>query len=161
MHLITRSLYPLTNIPSVPGTTILLLVSKSWPFLDSRCKWDHTVFVFHYLPFLASQVALVVKNLLASAGDKRDVDLIPGLGRSPGGGHDNLLQYSCLEIPWTEEPGGLWFIGSQRVGYNWSNLACTHLTFLVSLPSRSIYIVARGTIFPFWCPNNILVCVCV
>ena len=74
--------------------------------------------VFHYLPFLASQVALVVKNLLASAGDKRDVDLIPGLGRSPGGGHDNLLQYSCLEIPWTEEPGGLWFIGSQRVGYN-------------------------------------------
>ena len=37
----------------------------------------------------APQVALVVKNLPANAGDKRDVGLIPGLGRSPGGGHDN------------------------------------------------------------------------
>ena len=37
------------------------------------------------------------KNLLADAGDLRDVGLIPGLGRSPGGGNDNPLQYSCLE----------------------------------------------------------------
>ena len=54
----------------------------------------------------ASQVALVVKNLPASAGDIRDSGLIPGLGRSPGGGHGNPLQYSWLENPWTEEPGG-------------------------------------------------------
>ena len=47
----------------------------------------------------ASQVALVVKNPLASAGDIRDVGLIPGLGRSPGAGYGNLLQYSCLENP--------------------------------------------------------------
>ena len=39
----------------------------------------------------------MVKNPPASAGDIRDVGLIPGLGRSPGGGHGNLLQYSCLE----------------------------------------------------------------
>ena len=45
----------------------------------------------------ASQVALVVKNLPANAGDIRDVDSIPGLGRSPGGGNGNPLQYSCLE----------------------------------------------------------------
>ena len=38
-----------------------------------------------------------VKNLPANAGDVRDVDSIPGLGRSPGGGYDNPLQYSCLE----------------------------------------------------------------
>ena len=37
------------------------------------------------------------KNLLASAGDIRDVGLIPGLGRSPGEGNDNPFQYSCLE----------------------------------------------------------------
>ena len=37
------------------------------------------------------------KNLPASAGDIRDVGLIPGLGRSPGGGNDNPFQYSCLE----------------------------------------------------------------
>ena len=42
---------------------------------------------------------LVVKNLLASAGDIRDMGLIPGSGRSPGGGHGNPLQYSCLENP--------------------------------------------------------------
>ena len=44
-----------------------------------------------------SQVALVVKNPPANAGDLRDVSSIPGLGRSPGGGHGNPLQYSCLK----------------------------------------------------------------
>jgi len=47
----------------------------------------------------ASQVGLVVKNPLASAGDARDGDSIPGSGRSPGAGHSNPLQYSCLENP--------------------------------------------------------------
>ena len=45
----------------------------------------------------ASQVALVVKNLLANAADLRDMGSIPGSERSPRGGHSNLLQYSCLE----------------------------------------------------------------
>ena len=44
-------------------------------------------------------MALVVKNLLANARDIRDPGLIPGFGRSPGGGHGNPLQYSCLENP--------------------------------------------------------------
>ena len=47
----------------------------------------------------ASQVVLVVKNLPASAGDIKDAGSIPGLGRSPGGGNGNPLQYSCLENP--------------------------------------------------------------
>ena len=47
--------------------------------------------------FRASQVALVVKNQIANAGDVRDKGLIPGLGRCLGEGHDNPLQYSCLE----------------------------------------------------------------
>ena len=42
-------------------------------------------------------MALLVKNLPANAGDMRDAGSIPGLGRSTGGGHGNLLQYSCLE----------------------------------------------------------------
>ena len=63
-------------------------------------------------------MALVVKNPPASAGDRRDTGSIPGLGRSPGEGHDNPLQYSCLENPWTEEPGGLQTMGLQRVGRN-------------------------------------------
>ena len=40
---------------------------------------------------------VVVKDLPGNAGDTRDMGLIPGLGRSPGGGHGNPLQYSCLE----------------------------------------------------------------
>ena len=46
---------------------------------------------------MASQVALVVKNPHANAEDIRDVGWIPGSGRSPGEGHGNPLQYSCLE----------------------------------------------------------------
>ena len=45
----------------------------------------------------ASQAALVVKNLPANVGDTRDMGLIPGSGRSPGGKHSNPPRYSCLE----------------------------------------------------------------
>ena len=44
-------------------------------------------------------MAPAVKNLPANAGDTRDADSIPGLGRSPGEGHSNPLQYSFLENP--------------------------------------------------------------
>ena len=47
----------------------------------------------------ASQVALVVKNPLASAGDVRDSDSISGSGRPPGGGHGSPFLYCCLENP--------------------------------------------------------------
>ena len=56
----------------------------------------------------------VVKKLPANAGDAKDASLIPGLGRSPTLRNGNLLQYSCLETPWTEKPGGL------RVRHNWA-----------------------------------------
>ena len=71
----------------------------------------------------ASQVAEVVKNLPANAGDTRDNGLIPGLGRSPETGNGKPLQCSCLEIPWTGEPGGLPSMGSYRVEHDRSNLA--------------------------------------
>ena len=51
------------------------------------------------------QVALVVKHLPANAGDIREAGLIPLLGRFPGGGRVNALQYSCLENPMD---GGAW-----------------------------------------------------
>ena len=61
----------------------------------------------------ASQVMLVVENLPANAGD---VGSIPRLGKSPGVGNGNPLQYSCLGNPWAEEPGGLPSMESQKVG---------------------------------------------
>ena len=63
-------------------------------------------------------MALVVKNLPANAGAIKDAGSIPGLERSPGGGHGNPLQYSCLGNPWTEEHGRLQFIEPQRVGHD-------------------------------------------
>ena len=60
----------------------------------------------------------MVKNLLANAGDIRDMGLIPGLGRSPGEGmvpHSSILAW---RIPWTEVPGGLQSMGLQRVGHD-------------------------------------------
>ena len=60
----------------------------------------------------------VRKNLSANALDAGDAGSIPGLGRSPGEGNGNPLQYSCRKIPWMEEPGGLQSMGSQRVGHD-------------------------------------------
>ena len=65
-----------------------------------------------------SHVALVVKNLPASAGDIRDAGLMPGSGRYPEKG---LATYSSIltwRIPWTEEPGGLQFRGSHTVRHD-------------------------------------------
>ena len=51
----------------------------------------------------------VVKNPPANVGDAGDSGLIPGSGRSPGGGNGDLLQYSWPgKFPGTEEPGKLW-----------------------------------------------------
>ena len=49
----------------------------------------------------------VVKNSPVNAGDPGNLSSILGLRRSRWGGNDNPLQYSCLKISWTEEPGGL------------------------------------------------------
>ena len=59
----------------------------------------------------------MVKNLPANAGDVRDVGSIPGLGKSPGGGHGNPLQYSCLQNPMDRGAWQATSIGSQRVGH--------------------------------------------
>ena len=63
----------------------------------------------------ASQGAPVVKNPPVRAGDSSS---IPGSGRAPGEGDGSPLQYSRLENPMDEEPGGLQSTGSQRVGHN-------------------------------------------
>ena len=69
-----------------------------------------------YIPW-ASQVALVVKNLPANAGDIRDAGSIPGSGRSPEGGNGNPLQYSCLE---SSLDRGAWSATVHRVTKSWT-----------------------------------------
>ena len=74
----------------------------------------------------------MVKNPPANSGDTRDVGLIPGLGRSPGGGHSNPLQYSCLENP---TDGGAWRATVYRVSNSWIRLKRlgTHMYLLTVL----------------------------
>ena len=52
-------------------------------------------------------MALVIKNLPSNSGDSGDAGSIPGLGRSPRGGHDTHSSILTGRIPWTEEPGEL------------------------------------------------------
>ena len=84
------------------------------------------IFKFYFINVIyqASQVVLVVKNLPAKAGNVSNVGSIPGRGRwvQSLGGEDPLEEDKAIHssilvcrIPQTEEPGGLWSIGSQRV----------------------------------------------
>ena len=57
-------------------------------------------------------MALVVKNMPANAGDIRDASSVPGLERSSGGGHENPLQYSCLE---NHMDRGVWWATVHRI----------------------------------------------
>ena len=68
--------------------------------------------------FTLCAIGAVVKNLPADAGDTRDVGLIPGSGRAPGGGNGNPLQYSCLGNPMDR---GAWWAtvhGVLKIGHD-------------------------------------------
>ena len=72
----------------------------------------------------ASQVALVIKNPLVNTGDTRDAGSVLGLGRSPGKGQGNPLQYSCLENPMDR---GVWWAIVWRVTKSRTRLKCLTL----------------------------------
>ena len=78
----------------------------------------------------------------ASACNVGDPGSIPGLGRFPGEGNGNPLQYSCLENPTEEEPGGLQSTGSHRVGHDWA----TSLSSL-RFPAYRLLINIQGFMF--------------
>ena len=78
-------------------------------------------------------MALLVKKLPANAGDIRDAGSIPGSERSPGGGHGNPLQGSCLENLMDR---GAWQATVHRVAQNWTQLkrlsmhSCMHTNYM-------------------------------
>ena len=99
--------------------TALVGLSSSWACFSVTRVFPWNLYI-EQRDRRASQVALVVKKLPANAGNIRDVGSIPGLGRSPGGSSRTATHSSILawRIPWTEEPGGLQPIGSQRVRHD-------------------------------------------
>ena len=65
-------------------------------------------------PNKQSQASQVAQWFKKKKERERDLGLIPELERPPGEGNGNALQYFCLENPWTEEPGGLQSMESQK-----------------------------------------------
>ena len=99
--------YPNEHMASHPAVTMISI------------KRNKKLSVVKINIFKASQVALVVKNLPASAGHARDLGSITGSGRSPGEGHGNPLQYSCLDNPMDRGGWRVWSIGLHK---SWTRL---------------------------------------
>ena len=78
------------------------------------------IYTVYYIYVRASQVASVVNKPPGNAGDIRDTDSIPGLGRSPGEGNGKPLQYSCLENPIN---GEVWQATVHEVTKSWTQLS--------------------------------------
>ena len=94
----------------------LKIIMCKYMYMHTRMIHMHCYTLHAHLG--ASQVALVVKNLLVSSGDIRDMGSIPRSGRSPGGGHGNPLQYSCLKNPHGQRSLWATSIGLKRVGHD-------------------------------------------
>ena len=97
-------------------------------FLLSKYNREDTcmlIYTYMYISILGFPGGSVVKNLPANAGDTRHVGLIPGLGRSPGRGNGNPLQYSCLENPMDR---GAWraMVHSLTKSQTWLERLSTH-----------------------------------
>ena len=117
-----RILNSSAGIPSPPLALLVMLPKAIWLHTPGCSRWVTT-----YHGFLGHEdlFCIVILCILATWGFPDDSDgkesacnaghlgLIPGLGRSPGEGNGYPLQFSCLENPWTEEPGTLWSMGLQ------------------------------------------------
>ena len=110
------------------------LLTNMWANCDTSLSVLSSLLVIQFLHVFsvtysgASQVALVVKNPPASAGDIRDTGSIPGLGRKDMVIHSSILAW---RITWTEESGRLQSMGSHRVRHDWSDFVLTYYSELI------------------------------
>ena len=143
-----RSFYPFTTLPSM-GSILKNSVSVPsgrplflWFWVVQRW-WTTDIWVGP----LASLVAQMVKNLPAMQETQVQS---PKFGRSPGGGHGNPLQYSCLENPM--DRGTWWSIGSQRVRYKWvtNTLTFSLASTCLGTDFLSTQVTKNLEFFPTW-----------
>ena len=90
------------------------------PGLEFQVGKNSYVWCLEHDPQGTSQLALVIKNPPANAGDGTDAGSTPGLGRSPGGGNSNPLQYSCWGNP---RDRGAWWATVHGVEKSWTQLS--------------------------------------
>ena len=120
------------------------------PSLGSACSL--------LLPREVSQVVAVVKNPPANAGDRSNECSIPGSGRSPGGGHGNPVQYSCLENPMDK---GAWRARVHRVTKSWTRLKRQHTHTHIHGEAEmrgSLLLTPNGTELPRWLSSKESAC---
>ena len=123
--------------------SLYFLISNHSPCPTWQCilKTNKTNWSSSYTIW-ASQVALVIKNPPANAGDLRDTVSVLGLGRFPGGGHSEPLQYSCLEN--TMDRGACWAT-VHGVAKSWTRLkrlsrhACMQTLCCLVSPFHCLY----------------------
>ena len=84
------------------------------PYVHISISISLSIYIYMGFP-----IDTVVKNLPANVGDTRDMGLIPGSGRSPGGGNGNPLQCSCPDNPRDREA---WWATVHRVATRWTQL---------------------------------------
>ena len=123
--LIPQSIYSFLSLYYIACESIQVHVQPQpyFPVNPVIPNWQN-----HIMQPGASLVALAVKKQPANAGDMWHVGLIPGSGRSPGGGHDNPLPYSCLENPMDR---GAWQATVHRVSESriWLKWLGMHIPF--------------------------------
>ena len=108
--------------PRIELAALRLLYCKQTVYCLSQ--WGSHIYTYmvkksHTHTYVGFPADLVVKNQPAIAGDAGYSGLIPGSGRSPGGGNGNPTPvFLAWRIPWTEEPAGLRSTGSQRGGHD-------------------------------------------
>ena len=109
----------------VSFSLLMKCLSKSLDYLKVKLIPNYWDLRFLHIVWGASRVVLVVKNPPANTGGIRDMGLMPGLRRSPGGKHSNPLQYSCLENPVGR---GAWRATVSRVAKSqtWMKRLSTH-----------------------------------
>ena len=119
---------------------------SSWSLLLSLLDWRHgyrCFYCFYICICLGLPRWLSGKESVCSAGDTGDVGLIPGSGRSPGGGHSNPLKYSCLANPM--DWGACWAtvhrVANSQAWLKWmSPQPCVFAyTFPLHFPTHSVH----------------------
>ena len=107
---------------SNPSLTVENFCSCNYPFSDHWPGVVHLDCIASTISHKGFPVDSVVKNLPENAGDARDMSLIPRLGRYPGEGDGNPLQYSCLESSMNRRAWqAIESMGSQRPGHDWAH----------------------------------------
>ena len=115
---------------------------RGWWFWERSTMWAETRPFWNqpeaheFWPWLTSPLAQTVKNLLAMRGTQV---WSLGSGRSPRGRNGTPLPYSCQKNPWTEEPGGLQSMGSQRLRHDWATHTYTHTHTHTNSKGKCLY----------------------